>query len=195
MQDTCSEENVRLRLVCRKSETVQTEPAATAVAATDGPLDAVELSLSASMQLTGDRLTLPATFLGDTYDMSAVSRARNQIPAAAACVMAGRRRGRYKISILFFFIFLFSIYYAYVQVEQLVQTGRYNSIGRRPTIEFRRGKGSNDARRLHRTFASRTSYVSARSAYSRYVVVRILKTGTGGVGGGGCGGGGGARAR
>lgn len=66
MHDTCSDEKDRLRLVCRKSDTV-TEPAATAA------LDA-ELSLSASMQLPGDMLMLPAartptTSLGDMYDM------------------------------------------------------------------------------------------------------------------------------
>lgn len=68
MHDTCSDENDRLRLVCRKSDTV-TEPPAAAAAALDA-----ELSLSASMQLPGDRLMLPAartptTSLGDMYDM------------------------------------------------------------------------------------------------------------------------------
>jgi len=67
MHDTCSDENDRLRLVCRKSDTVTEPPAAAAT------LDA-ELSLSASMQLPGDRLMLPAartptTSLGDMYDM------------------------------------------------------------------------------------------------------------------------------
>lgn len=74
MHDTCSEENDRLRLVCKKSDTV-TEPAGV-MADTDSPppppatLDVAELSLSASMQLPGDRLTLSATSLGDMYDMS-----------------------------------------------------------------------------------------------------------------------------
>jgi len=74
MHDTCSDENERLRLVCRKSDTV-TDPPAAAVA-----LDP-ELSLRASIQLPGDRLMLPAartptTSLGDMYDMRWPARRR-----------------------------------------------------------------------------------------------------------------------
>lgn len=75
MQDTCSDENDRLRLVCKKSDTV-TEPAGTMPPPPPLPLQPAtldaELSLSTSIQLPGDRLTLPApptTSLGDMYDM------------------------------------------------------------------------------------------------------------------------------
>lgn len=91
MHDTCSDENDRLRLVCKKSDTV-TEPAGTTPPPTPPPptppppppppllqpatLDA-ELSLSTSIQLPGDRLTLtapPITSLGDMYDMVVYAR-------------------------------------------------------------------------------------------------------------------------
>lgn len=98
MHDTCSDENVRLRLVCRKSDTVtEPPPPPPADTAADGwpppvtLLDVAELSLSASAQLPGDMLTLPATAasLGDTYDICCSSRVgdgggggadRNQMP-------------------------------------------------------------------------------------------------------------------
>lgn len=74
MHDTCSDENDRLRLVCKKSDTV-TEPAGPIPPLPVMPppptptLDEAELSLSASMQLPGDKLTLPPFMsLGDRYE-------------------------------------------------------------------------------------------------------------------------------
>lgn len=69
MHDTCSDENDMLRFVCKKSDTV-TEPLAPT--APPAALD-TELSLSASIQLPGDKLKLPAQLptmsLGDRYDI------------------------------------------------------------------------------------------------------------------------------
>lgn len=85
MHDTCSEENDRLRLVCKKSDTV-TEPPACAAAALDA-----ELSLSASAQLPGDMLTLPTRppppppmSLGDRYDDMPRSIGRRHRPYPSA---------------------------------------------------------------------------------------------------------------